>query len=164
MLISLFKYKSWANDELLSALERLDPVAHESERHAAIRIFNHIYVVDRIFSAHLAGGTHHYTSTNTAETPSLEVLRNSVTESDQWYVDYAERMTPALLSETIPFRFTDGDNGRMSREEMLIHVITHGGYHRGAIGRILAQLSVAPPRDIFTRYLHQSEPGRRERA
>ena len=47
---------------------------------------------------------------------------------------------------------------------MLIHVVTHGAYHRGAIGRILAQLSVAPPRDVFTGYLHQSEPSRRELA
>ena len=31
---------------------------------------------------------------------------------------------------------------RMSREEMLAHVATHGGYHRGAVGRILSQLSL----------------------
>ena len=51
----------------------------------------------------------------------------------------------------------------MSREEMLAHVITHGNYYRGAIGRIMAQLSLASPRDIFTAYLHKSEPARRER-
>lgn len=27
---------------------------------------------------------------------------------------------------------TDGDAGGMSREEMLFHVVTHGGYHRAA--------------------------------
>jgi uncharacterized damage-inducible protein DinB len=160
----LFKYKSWANDELLTALEALDPVARQSELHAAIRIFNHAYVVDRIFAAHLSRSSHPYTDTNTAETPSLEALREAVATSDQWYVDHVGRMTPALLSESISFTFTDGGHGRMTREEMLIHVVTHGGYHRGAIGRILAQLSIAPPRDVFTGYLHQSEPSRRERA
>ena len=61
----------------------------------------------------------------------------------------------------LPFVFTDGANGLMSREEMLAHVATHGGYHRGAVGRIMAQADVPPPRDIFTVYLHRAEPGRR---
>jgi uncharacterized damage-inducible protein DinB len=49
----------------------------------------------------------------------------------------------------------------MSREEMLTHVVTHGGYHRGEVGRILAQLSVSPPWDTFAVYLHKTEPSRR---
>ncbi len=52
----------------------------------------------------------------------------------------------------------------MSRQEMLMHVATHGGYHRGEVGRILAQLSLAPPWDTFAVYLHQSEPSRRLQA
>ncbi|WP_275636783.1 hypothetical protein [Chromobacterium sphagni] len=42
-----------------------------------------------------------------------------------------------------------------------MHVITHGGYHRGAAGRILAQQDIAPPRDLYTRFLHDSQPARR---
>jgi uncharacterized damage-inducible protein DinB len=68
------------------------------------------------------------------------------------------------LSERIAFSFTDGDSGCMSREEMLAHIVTHGGYHRGAVGRIMAQLTLAPPRDIYTRFLHQNEPQRRQAA
>ena len=50
----------------------------------------------------------------------------------------------------------------MSREEVLFHVLTHGGYHRGNVGQVLKSVSVAPPRDLYTRFLHQSEPVRRE--
>lgn len=66
------------------------------------------------------------------------------------------------LSETIAFTFTDGDAGRMSREEMLLHVITHGGYHLGNVGQVLKSISVAPPRDSYTKYLHLSQPTRRQ--
>ena len=52
--------------------------------------------------------------------------------------------------------------GRMTREEMLLHVITHGAYHRGQVGQILRAAEVLPPRDIFTRFLHATEPDRRE--
>lgn len=163
LLSSLFHYKAWANAELFALLSSLDEVAHKTERHSAIRILNHIYVVDRIFAAHLKKCPHGYTGTNTTETPSMEELRLAVKQSDQWYVDYLVSASPQELAEPIEFTFTDGMLGRMSREEMLVHVITHGGYHRGAVGRILAQLSISPPRDLFTGYLHKTEPGRRER-
>jgi uncharacterized damage-inducible protein DinB len=81
--------------------------------------------------------------------------------SDRWYLDYLETVTPELLSEAVPFLFTDGDKGCMSREEMLAHVVTHGGYHRGEVGRILAQLSISPPWDTLAVYLHSTDPSRR---
>lgn len=164
VLHSLFRHKAWANEELFAQLESVDPSAHHAERHAAIRLLNHVYVVDRIFAAHLAGAAHAYTGTNTDETPTLAGLGAAVAESDRWYVEYVGDLSPGRLSESIAFTFTDGANGRMSREEMLAHVVTHGSYHRGAVGRIMSQVSVPPPRDIFTVYLHESEPRRRERA
>lgn len=162
LLLSLFRYKAWANEELFAELEKLDPQTHATERHSAIRLLNHIHVVDRIFAAHLCGTAHGYAATNTPETPTLEALCCAVADTDRWYIEYLEQLAPELLEEKLPFTFTDGERGRMSREEMLAHVATHGGYHRGAVGRIMAQLSVPPPRDIFTVYLHRSEPARRE--
>lgn len=73
-------------------------------------------------------------------------MDSAVKESDHWYVDYVSRLTPEDLNESVDFTFTDGVLGRMSREEMLSHVVLHGGYHRGAIGRIMAQLSITPGR------------------
>jgi uncharacterized damage-inducible protein DinB len=159
LLLSIFKYKAWANEELFTGLAKVDAVAHQSERHSAIRLLNHIYVVDRIFAAHLSGETHSYTGTNTPETPTFEDLRSAVAKSDRWYVEYIGKLAPECLPESLQFTFTDGASGCMSREEMLAHVATHGDYHRGAVGRIMAQASVEP----FTVYLHKTEPRRRER-
>ena len=74
---------------------------------------------------------------------------------------YVSSLTADELSQVLDFTFTDGDRGRMSREEMLLHVLTHGGYHRGNVGQVLKSISVAPPRDLYTKFLHQSEPARR---
>lgn len=163
LLQSLFRYKAWANEELFAELDKLDPALHSAERHAAIRLLNHIHVVDRIFAAHLSGQAHGYSATNTVDTPSFEALRTAVAEVDRWYVDYVAGLPADQLPERLQFRFTDGADACMSREEMLAHVATHGGYHRGAVGRIMAQAAVPPPRDIFTVYLHRSEPERRQR-
>ena len=49
----------------------------------------------------------------------------------------------------------------MSREEMLAHVITHSGYHRGEAGRLLPQIESTAMRDVFAGYLHRADPQRR---
>ncbi len=161
LLLSLFKYKTWANEELFAGLAKVDAEAHKTERHTAIRLLNHIYVVDRIFVGHLSGVPHGYEGTNTPETPTLDALRDAVAATDRWYVQYVESLPPEKLAEAVPFTFTDGLGACMTREEMLAHVTAHGAYHRGAVGRIMAQLGNPPPRDLYTRYLHSAEPERR---
>ena len=161
LLRALVGYQAWANDDLFSKLEALDADSLEPERQAILRLMDHSYVVAQIFAAHLTGGKHFYTSDNTPDIPSLAELRAAVAASDRWYLDYVRTVSPPQLAERIAFNFTDGDRGYMSREEMLTHVVLHGGYHRGEAGRILAQASIKPPWDTFAVYVHQSEPARR---
>lgn len=163
LLVSLFEHKAWSNCELFATMAGLDGAVHPAEREAAVRLLNHIHVVDRIFAGHLAGEAHPYTATNTKETPVFAALHDAVRKTDRWYVGYVGKLSVAQLAEPIEFSFTDGDLARMTREEMLAHVITHGSYHRGAVGRILAQASLTAPRDLYTRYLHEQEPARRAR-
>jgi uncharacterized damage-inducible protein DinB len=160
-LKSLFAYKAWANSELFSLLASISSSQAES-LHSCIRTLNHIYVVDRIFRAHLTGETRPFDATNTPETPTLSDLRSNVEVTDAWYVSYVSALPEPSLSENLAFTFTDGDCGQMTREEILLHVITHGGYHRGNVGQVLKSISVTPPRDLYTKYLHVSEPTRRD--
>ncbi len=161
MLATLFAQKSWANTELFNRMGTLPPGTDAAALLAATRMLNHIYVVDRIFRAHLLGEPHGYTATNTEATPELGELQFAVAETDHWFETHVAALSPSALGERISFRFTDGDAGTMSREEMLSHVITHGAYHRGNVGQMLKAISVAPPRDLLTKFLHQREPERR---
>jgi uncharacterized damage-inducible protein DinB len=161
LLPTLFAQKAWANNELFNQLATVTAPDHADALHTAIRTLNHIYVVDRIFRAHMLGQPHGYTATNTDATPSLGELHFAAAETDAWYEQYSAAITLSQLQEAIAFRFTDGDAGRMTREEMLAHIITHGAYHRGNVGQILKSISVAPPRDLLTKFLHVREPRRR---
>ncbi len=161
LLRTLFRYQAWGNGELLQKMEGFDPTRHQEELHTALRLVNHSHVVGQIFAAHLVGQKHGFATDNTPQTPSLAELRAAVAASDLWYLDYLEAVTPDRLSERLPFVFTDGDRGNMSREEMLAHVVTHGGYHRGEVGRIMLQLSIALPWDTLAVHLHGAEPSRR---
>jgi uncharacterized damage-inducible protein DinB len=158
---SLFGYKAWANSELFTLLATV-PAEHADALHTCIRTLNHIYVVDRIFRAHLSAEPRPFDATNTKETPSLAQLQSDVQATDAWYLDYVRSLTASAINERVNFDFTDGDRGSMSREEMLLHVITHGGYHRGNVGQVLKSIAINPPRDLYTKFLHQSEPARRQ--
>ncbi len=160
LLISLYEQKAAINREFFAALAgaSLSP----DNRHIAIRTLNHIHVVDRIFAAHLRDEPHGFDASNTAATPTLDELHASVEEVDGWYVDYVRALAPEQFEEVLSFRFTDGDTGRMSREEILAHVIHHGSHHRGNVGMLMKQIDQQPPRDLYTRFLHQTQPERRE--
>lgn len=160
-LHALFSYQAWANDELLKKMEGFDPEQHKEEHHTALRLINHSLVVNQIFAAHLVGEKNKFSADNTPGTPSLPDLHRAIAASDRWYLEYLREVTAELLSESVSFVFTDGDSGYMTREEMLSHVVTHGGYHRGEVGRIMTQLSLPLPWDTFAVYLHSREPMRR---
>ena len=150
---NLMRYKAWANDEILKALDAIDSGKYGTLRHRAIRVLNHTHVVDCIFAAHLLGSKHEYSATNTVETPTLDGLGGATRERDKWYIDYVDALPQSQYGELISFRFTDGDAGRMTREEILAHIVNHGAYHRGQVGRLLEEASASVPRDLFTGYL-----------
>ena len=158
----LFAYKAWADDALLVALARLDntsPVAP-----LAIKALSHTYVVDRIFAAHLRRTPHAHASANLEPLPTLEALSAHIRASDREDIDYVAALGAVQLGERIDFTFTDGAPGRMSREEILMHVITHGVGHRGQVSAVMLLNSLAPASDGFTTYLHTVEAGARRRA
>jgi uncharacterized damage-inducible protein DinB len=158
----LFRYKAWANDELLTALAKLGGESPITK--LALKALSHSYVVDRIFAAHLRCRGHAYASANLSELPTLEDLSADIKASDREYIDYVSALDRGQLAERIDFTFTDGAPGCMSREEMLMHVITHGIGHRGQVSAVMLLNSVPPAHDGFTTYLHKAEASTRRRA
>lgn len=162
LLTSLFRYKAGIDDELLNAWVSLSDATPSANLQSALRVLNHAHIVDAIFAANLLNKPHGYTANWTSEPPAFDDLASAIRNTDRWYLDYVLQLTPEDLEELVDFRFTDGGQGRMSREEMLAHVITHSGYHRGEIGRLLPEIENTAMRDVFAGYLHHAEPERRE--
>jgi uncharacterized damage-inducible protein DinB/putative sterol carrier protein len=157
----MFRHKAQANRDLLAAMAGFEDGSPAKE--VAIRTISHTWVVDRIFAAHLSGAAHGFAAANLAEAPNLDELSAEIATSDAWYVDYVACLTPAQAAEVIDFTFTDGAPGRMSREEMLMHLITHGCGHRGQVGWMMMEAGVEPPTDGLTTFLHTTEAAQRRR-
>ncbi|MEZ3498299.1 DinB family protein [Pantoea sp. KPR_PJ] len=152
-LATLFKYKRWIDIETLQAIKNMDPSVNAEKRHLTLRLMNHIHVVDMIFRANITGQKHAYTALNTPETPSADELLITMTECTDWYIHHIHSLFPDDLAENIKFQFVDGGAGEMKAIDMLNHVLYHGTYHRGAVGWLLSESRVTPPRDVLTVFL-----------
>lgn len=161
MLQELYQYSAHANEELFGKMFGSNLMENQEVFYLAHRLLNHSYIVCDIFRSHLANSSHFYIEDNPVNLPSFNDLYNDVRALDEWYVNYIASVTPADLDEYIGFTFTDGNHGCMTRWEILLHVATHGIYHRGEVGRIMLQHDITPPWDTLAVYLHQTQPLRR---
>jgi uncharacterized damage-inducible protein DinB len=153
-LVTLFEHKAWCNRELVAALRAALPETDFGQMAVILFTFDHTHNVDAIFKAHIQGVAHGLTSAVATKLPKLEALAAAMAETDAWYIDYAKRVSEPELAEVVSFTYTDGDPGRMTKGEMLAHVVTHGASHRGAIGKMLETLKVKGASDMVTAFMH----------
>lgn len=153
MLVSLFEYKAWANRGLLAALAAVPEGEHALPMMQIRILVDHMSVVDQLFRARLIGEPEPFKGIISEALPGFAMLADTTARTDAWYAGYVATVTPGALDETIDFVFTDGDNGHMTRGEMLGHVLTHANSHRGAIGQTLGSLKIKGAPDMVTSYL-----------
>lgn len=153
LLASLFEYKAWADRGLYDAL-RAATVRDSPEMNRITVILDHVAVVDQIFKARLVEERPPFEGVVSRVTPSLDALWKTVAATDQWYIDYTSTVSESELEKVIDFVFlSDGERGRMSKGEMLGHVLTHGQSHRAALGWSIEKVGAKPPADMFSTYL-----------
>lgn len=153
------RYKAWADDLFLSALLPLTdemllaprPIVFGSLLHTLY----HAYQMDYVWQCHLQGVPHGLASRNPDVCPSLTDLVDQQRLVNDWYIHYAEVSTEAALDEVVAFEFIDGGAGRMSRREILMHVVNHATYHRGHVAIMLYQLGISPPTTDFPVFLRE---------
>jgi uncharacterized damage-inducible protein DinB len=161
----LARYNAWANRLIFDAVAALPEGEATKPRptifKSIVHTLNHNYVIDRIFQAHLEGRPHGYTARNTQEPPPLDELWRSQQEIDAWYLSWSDRMSEAQLDEVVDFTFVGGGEGRMSRLEILLHLVNHTTYHRGFVADLFYQVPARPPTTDLPVYLREARaPGR----
>jgi uncharacterized damage-inducible protein DinB len=144
----LTRYKAWADERIFAMVRDLPPEEALRPRQTRfgnmVHTLNHVHVIDRVFQAHLQGKRHGYTARNTPTHPPLAELATAVQDLDQWYVRFTDGLTTEDLDRRIRFEFIGGGEGDMSCQEMILHVVNHGTYHRGFVGDMMYQAGVTP--------------------
>ena len=158
----LARYNAWANRLTFDAVAALPPGEATLERKSLFRnmvhTLNHNYVIDLIWQAHLEGREHGFAARNTPGHPPLDELWRAQQEIDRWYVAWSERMTAGALEEEVGFTLIGGTPGRMSRGDILLHVVNHTTYHRGFVADLFYQVPARPPTTDLPVYLREVSP------
>lgn len=159
---TLTRYNQWANDIIFQAVSKLPEGEATRDRQSLfknmVHTLNHNYVIDRIFQAHLEGRPHGYTARNTPSHPPLEELWRDQQALDRWYVTWSDGLNDAALDETVAFEFVGGGAGRMTRGEILLHLVNHTSYHRGFVGEMMYKVPVRAPTTDLTVFLRDARP------
>jgi len=162
MLGELLRYKAWANDLIFAALAKLPEHELAAPRPivfgSILRTVNHVYAMDVVWQANLEGRAHGFTTRNPPTSPPLAELRDAQKKLDAWYVAYAGSLAEAKRAEKVRFHFIGGGEGELSRQDVILHVVNHGTYHRGNIAAMMYTLGVPPPTTdlpVFQRAQHR---------
>lgn len=160
-LQTLTRYKAWADELFFPVVATLPEEELSAPRPivfgSLLRTLNHVYAMDQVWRAHLEGRPHGYSSRN-PESPPLAQLHEAQRDLDAWYVDYADSLSDALREQPVDFTFIGGGAGRMTRGDILLHVVNHASYHRGNVADMLYPLGVLPPTTDLPVFL-RTRPG-----
>ena len=145
----LARYNRWADRVMFEAVASL-PEGEAVRPRASlfknmVHTLNHIYVINRIWQAHLEGRDHGYEARNTDDYPTLPGLSLLQQEVDAWYVAWADGQTGESLGTAINYTLIGGNRGEMTRGEILLHVVTHASYHRGHVAGMICEVPDCRP-------------------
>jgi len=158
----LTRYNHWANELIFEAVAALPTGEPTKQRPSLfknmVHTLNHNYVIDLIWQAHLESRDHGFTARNTPGHPPLEELWKQQRVIDTWYVAWSDRMTEAALAEKLRFTLIGGNEGAMTRAEILLHIVNHTSYHRGFVGDLFYQVpgEHRPPTTDLPVYLREN--------
>lgn len=145
----LARYNAWANKRIFDAVATLPGGEATKERPTLfknmVNTLNHLYVVDLIWQAHLEGRVHGIPALNTVLHPELDKLWRAQRAIDEWFIAWSDSLSDAALEEEVSFTLIGGNQGMMTRGEILLHVVNHTSYHRGFVADLFFQVPVRPP-------------------
>lgn len=120
-----FTYDDWANREVVSGLRR----AHSAPTRS-IKLLSHIVGTEFVWYARLKGET-----SRSAVWPewSLEQIAAEIETLKSAWSAYLEALSEEDLARETSYTNSRGEHHRSRVEDVLVHVVMHGAYHRGQI-------------------------------
>ena len=158
----LMRYTAWADARLFGALriasQDIIDLPRPGRPAGLLSTLAHIYVVDRIWRAHLEGRPHGFKTRNLDQLLPLAEVENAQKLEDHWYITFVDAQSEESLAQVIDFSFVDGGTGSLSRGDILLHVSNHKTYHRGYVADMLYESGLKPPTMDLPVFLRDAPP------
>jgi uncharacterized damage-inducible protein DinB len=164
LLRFLFQYNAWADRRLLDACGSLTNEqftrnlgsSFGSVRDTVAHLYGAGYVWNERFqgrspSSLLSAGAY----------PDLASICPKLEEMDNYYIEYASKLTQQDLDRVIRYKGFNGDEFSNPLWQSLHQLTNHGSYHRGQIVTMIRQLGVKPvSTDLIGFYREQAAAAR----
>ena len=149
--IKLYRYNAWANRRLFDAASSLSPEQLAQDLggsfHTVHAVIAHMVLTEWVWFQRWAGkkptGPPDWAGTD------LPDLISRLDEVERRRSDFLAGLSDEDLSSRIDFTYLSGAPGSHELQDLLIHVVNHGTYHRGQLTSMIRQLGVAPPSTDF---------------
>jgi uncharacterized damage-inducible protein DinB len=146
--LKMYDYHVWANGVIIDRLKELPKdIYHkgiQSGFSSISKVLSHIYLTDYAWFDIISGKSMNEAMTSTDQLRE-EVETKSIEEMKKIFLDLSERNKALLNSQEDIERLIEVDNPyagllETSISESVLHVVTHGSYHRGNIATMLRQM------------------------
>lgn len=147
-LRQLFVYDDWANREVLASLEHAGTPPDQARKRLA-----HILGAEYLWYSRIK-----QESSPLAVWPDLTVAQcgEYARGIGEIWRNYLMSLNDQRLGEMVSYKNTKGEPWTNTLEDILVHVVMHGAYHRGQIASDMRSAGHAP---AYTDFIHGVRQG-----
>lgn len=139
LLHRLWQHAVWADRELLGALERAGSTGSPGDD--ALREYAHVLAAEAMWLARLEGRKSPVPLWPTLSLADAAALGREVVAG---YERFLDRLTETQVDAGVRYVNSAGQSFENSIGDILLHVATHGQYHRGKVNLLLRQGGAEP--------------------
>ncbi|WNB93375.1 DinB family protein [Bacillus sp. NEB1478] len=160
--LEMYDFHVWANGVIIDRLKELPEEIYHKEIQSGFssvsQVLSHIYLTDYAWFEIIQGKSMNEAMETTNQMKN-EVEQKSINEMKEIFVNLSERYKKVLSSQMNMELLLVVDNpyaGKLetSISKTLIHVVTHGSYHRGNIATLLRQMGQTSVMQDYGLYLY----------
>ncbi|MDR7071491.1 DinB family protein [Fictibacillus barbaricus] len=158
--LTMYDYHVWANQTLFNRLLELQNDVYHQEVKSAFpsvsKVVSHMFIVDQLWF-HIISGISmsdaleiEKVETDTKNIEEMTMMFSKLTGQYKGFLNEQEDLDKRLVLDT-PW----AGRRETSLAEMVMHLVTHGAYHRGNITAMLRQMGYASVTTDLTSYWYK---------
>ncbi len=160
--LKMYNYHVWANGVIIDRLKELPKEIYHKEIQSGFssvsKVLSHIYLTDYAWFDIISGKSMNEAMAFTNQLRE-QVETKSIEEMKKIFLDLSERNKALLNNQEDIEKLIVVDNPyagmlETSISESILHVVTHGSYHRGNIATMLRQMGHTSVMQDFGLYLY----------
>ncbi|MFS0890357.1 DinB family protein [Peribacillus frigoritolerans] len=160
-VLEMYNYHAWANGVIIDRLNELPEHIYHKEIQSGFssvsKVLSHIYLTDYTWFDIISGISMDEAMASSSELKK-EVEKKSIEEMKKIFIDLYERNKAILSTEDMEKVMVVDNPYAGSLEttisESVLHIVTHGSYHRGNIATMLRQMGHTSVMQDFGLYLY----------